>query len=325
MHCADLEDLQEHVMHFCHSRAWLLMVATAFVAQPLLAVAAPPNKPAATTAASSDEASLRKAVDAYREAVEHGDVDAIAAFWAPDADYVDHLGHAYKIQAAIAQSKRRAGDDDHIPQPSQKTETLAIRFLTADVAFEDGIIQRTISPGDSQSPGRYCAVWVKRDGQWLIDGVRESLYRAPPTADHFQDLAWMIGDWTAEGPHATAEATCSWGPDKAYILRQVKVAPKDDKPISATQWIGWDPVHQRIRSFVFDSHGGFGEGIWAKDGDAWIVTTSGVLPDGKHTSATNLYSRVDDNTAVWESVDEIVDGKPGLDFRLRATRKQAKK
>ncbi len=56
-----------------------------------------------------------------------------------------------------------------------------------------------------------------------------------------------------------------------------------------------------------------------------LVTSTGVLPEGKRTSAANLYSRVDDNTAFWESVDEVVDGKPGLDFRLCATRKQPPK
>jgi hypothetical protein len=49
-----------------------------------------------------------------------------------------------------------------------------------------------------------------------------------------------------------------------------------------------------------------------------------VLPDGRRTSATNLYSRIDENTSVWESVEEEIDGRPGLDFRLRATRKPPK-
>ena len=133
----------------------------------------------------------------------------------------------------------------------------------------------------------------------------------------------MLGDWVAEGPQATAEVSCTWGPDKKYILRQLKVEPKGEAPISATQWIGWDPIHERIHSFVYDSRGGYGEGVWSKDGDAWVVTTTGVLPDGKRTSATNFYSRIDDNTAIWESVDDEVDGRPSPDIRFRAMRKPA--
>ena len=146
--------------------------------------------------------------------------------------------------------------------------------------------------------------------------MRESPYRAP-AGDRFSDLDWMIGEWVAEGPHATAEASCAWGPGKSYILRQVTVTPKGAEPISATQWIGWDPIHERIRSFVFDSHGGYGDGIWEKEGDAWVVTATGVLPDGRHTKVTNLYSQIDENTALWESVDEEIDGRPGVDLRLR--------
>jgi hypothetical protein len=169
-------------------------------------------------------------------------------------------------------------------------------------------------------------MWVKKDGKWLIDGVRESPYRAPATGNHYKDLEWMLGEWVAEGPQATADVTCTWGPNQAYILRQLKVKPAGgEPPMTATQWIGWDPIHERIHSFVFDSRGGYGQGIWSRDGDAWVVSTTGVLPDGQRTSATNLYSRVDDNTAIWESVDDQVEGRPSPDVRFRATRKPSRK
>ena len=76
---------------------------------------------------------------------------------------------------------------------------------------------------------------------------------------------------------------------------------------------------------MFDSRGAFTEGTWTNEGDAWVVATNGVLPDGKRLSATKVYSRVDDNTAMWESIDDEVDGQTSLDVRLRVTRKQIKK
>ena len=36
------------------------------------------------------------------------------------------------------------------------------------------------------------------------------------------------------------------------------------------QVIGWDPAAKQVRSWVFDSGGGIGEGIWTKQGDKWI-------------------------------------------------------
>ncbi len=277
------------------------------------------------TPSAQEQEQIRKAVDAYRQAVELGDVETIAAFWAPDADYVDSQGHAYKIQAALLRARAQARADGHISRPAPKTETLAIRFIAPDVAVEDGTVERPAATGPGHALGRYCAMWVKRGGKWIIDGVRESPYRAPQVGDRFKDLEWMIGEWTAEGPHGTAEVSCSWGPEKKYILRTVKVTPEGEPPVSATQWIGWDPVHDRVHSFVYDSRGGYGEGVWALDGEAWVATTTGVLPDGRRTSATNIYSRIDDNTAIWESVDDEVEGRPTPDVRFHAKRKPAKK
>ncbi|HEY4308865.1 MAG TPA: nuclear transport factor 2 family protein [Pirellulales bacterium] len=306
-------------LSFSAALAWCIPVVAS-------AQQARPASPSAPASVSANEQSVRDAIEAYRKAVDLGDTEAIAEFWSPEADYVDYKGRALKIHTPTIRERTQSREDGHIARQAPKTETLAVRFITPDVAVEDGTIERSDAPGDHPKLGRYCAMWVKKDGRWLIDGVRESLYRAAAGANKFQDLDWMIGDWVAEGPQGTIQVSCTWGPEKAYILRHLKVEPKGEEPaLSATQWIGWDPVHERIHSFVYDSRGGYGQGIWSKDGDAWTVSTSGVLPDGQRTSATNFYSRVDDNTAIWESVDDQIEGRPGPDVRFRATRKPAKK
>jgi len=294
---------------------------TVLVTMPLRPMNAWSQEPDKDAAASTDEEAIRRATSAYREAVENGDVDAVAKLWTPDADYVDHLGHAFKMQAALAAAKSRSQKDGRIVRPPLKIETLAIRFVSPDVAVEDGIIERAVVVGDQQAKGRYCAVWVKRDGKWLIDGVRESTYSAVTSSNHFEGLEWMVGEWVAEGPQATADASFTWGPKKRYLLGQLKLARKGADPITATQWIGWDPDHERIRSFEFDSEGGFRDGVWAKDGDAWVVSSTGIVRDGEHETATSIYSRVDDKTAIWELVDDEIEGNPRSDIQLRATRK----
>ncbi len=282
--------------------------------------------PAAAAETSAEEAAVRSAAEAYRKAVELGDSEAIAAFWSPDADYVDYKGRAFKIQASAIRARKQAADDGRIPRPAPKTETLAIRVITPDVAVEDGTVERPDAGGDQPRLGRYCALWVRKGGKWLIDGVRESPYRAPSAENRFQDVEWMVGDWVAEGPQGTAEVSCTWGPHKAYILRHLKVNLKGiERPLEATQWIGWDPIHERIHSFVYDSQGGYAQGTWTKDGDAWVVSTTGVLPDGQRTTSTNFYSKIDENTSIWESVDDRVDGVPTPDVRFHATRKPSKK
>jgi ketosteroid isomerase-like protein len=315
--------MMEHPMRFpcCVLRPLAVAVV---LACPPVAVAAEPATAAKTAAPSGDEAAIRSATAAYRKALAGGDIDAISAFWAPEADYVDQLGRAYKVHAGAIRAKRLSQEAGHIAHLAPKMDTGSIRFVTADVAIEDGAFER---PGveSGQSPfGRYSAVWVKRNGKWLIDGVRESPVRLEASANTLQGLEWMIGDWAGEGPQATAEISCSWGQDKTYILAQLKMQPRGDKPVSATQLIGWDPIEQRVRSFLFDSRGGFTEGTWTNEGDAWNVRNTAVLPDGKRVVSTKLFSRIDDNTAVWESLDES-DGQLGTDMRLRMTRNQNKK
>ena len=71
--------------------------------------------------------------------------------------------------------------------------------------------------------------------------------------------------------------------------------------MTGTQRIGWDPVTRNIRSWVFDSEGGFGEGVWTREGNKWIVKKTGVTGDGKIASATNIISQVSKHRMTWES------------------------
>jgi uncharacterized protein (TIGR02246 family) len=287
------------------------------------APAASKSTPAASR--SKDDEAIRRAAAAYRDALSKRDAGAIAACWTKDADYVDQLGRVYKVQPGLALAKEQSQEDPHIAHLSTRMETLSVRLLTPDVAIEDGAFERAVSDPAQAPHGRYTAVWVKRDGKWLIDGMRETPVRADISSQPLQGLAWMIGDWVAESQQLSAEVSCAWGGSKAFIVAHLKMEPKGAKPITATQLIGWDPTQQRVRSFMFDSRGTFTDGVWTNDGDAWVAATTSIMPDGKRLSSTKVYSRVDDNTAIWESVDDEAGGLPRLDVRLRVTRKQGKK
>jgi hypothetical protein len=85
--------------------------------------------------------------------------------------------------------------------------------------------------------------------------------------------------------------------------------------MAGMQIIGWDPAAKQIRSWVFDSDGGFAEGRWTKKEDGWYITTSGTLPDGGKATSVNVITRVDDDGFKWRSVDRTVDGAvlPNID------------
>src|SRR4029079_3460533 len=63
---------------------------------------------------AGDEAAVRSASTAYRQALGKREVDAVTAFWTPEADYVDQMGRAYKIHTGLAQAKQLSQEGDHI-------------------------------------------------------------------------------------------------------------------------------------------------------------------------------------------------------------------
>ncbi|MFI4874585.1 MAG: DUF4440 domain-containing protein, partial [Blastopirellula sp. JB062] len=84
---------------------------------------------------------------------------------------------------------------------------------------------------------------------------------------------------------------------------------------SGMQIIGWDPSVKQIRSWVFDSDGGFGEGTWSKKGDSWQVQLNGVAPNGSKSSSVNVFTKIDEDAFSWQSVSRVSGGEllPNVD------------
>src|SRR5262245_46433500 len=78
--------------------------------------------------------------------------------------------------------------------------------------------------------------------------------------------------------------------------------------MSGMQIIGWDSAAKQIRSWIFDSDGGFSEGKWTRKGDRWVIQQTGTMPDGRKSSAVNIMTRVDDNSFTWRSTQRAVGG-----------------
>ena len=58
--------------------------------------------------------------------------------------------------------------------------------------------------------------------------------------------------------------------------------------MTVNQRIGWDPLTKQIKSWVFDSEGGYGDEFWTRKGNQWVIKSTGVLPDGRTASATHV-------------------------------------
>ena len=140
-----------------------------------------------------------------------------------------------------------------------------------------------------------------------------------------KELDWLVGDWSSETSKAgiTLRTVCDWTANHAFLIRKFKVEGKEAILHGGTEIIGWDPRTNRIRSWVFDSDGGFGENVWVHDGNRWLIKYSGTLADGSEASATHILTNVDATTATVQSKDRVVNGTAQPDIPETELKRQA--
>jgi uncharacterized protein (TIGR02246 family) len=257
---------------------------------------------------SSEENAIRAAVESYVAAYNRADAKAVASHWSESGEWISPSGQRFQgrkviekeMESLFAENK---GTRIEVINPS-------VRLVSTDVALEEGTV-RVIRPAEPPSDSTYLAIHVKKDGQWKLDSVRETdVPDVPAASPQLQDLAWLVGEWGDQSPDAAIGANVTWTKNKTFLSYAFKASAPGMDDLEGTQVVGWDPAAGTIRSWMFDSDGGFGEGIWSKKGNSWIVKFSQVLPDGRKASATNIYTLIDANTFTWKSIGR----KVGEDF-----------
>jgi uncharacterized protein (TIGR02246 family) len=245
---------------------------------------------------------------AFIEAFNKGDAKAVAGFWTPEGQYVDEDGRTYKGRAAIEKLYRKVFAEN-------KGAKLAItvtsaRRVGADVVLEDGFTEVTPADGGPPDVTRFSAVLTRKDGEWYLESVHDAPAQPPTNAEHFEGLAWLIGEWTgASAKGESNRASYDWAENGNFIVSSFAVTLNDVPVVGGTQWIGWDAAEKRIRSWSFYSGGGFGEATWTTGGDKWTLKTTARLANGKKATATNILTRVDDDHATWQMTGLTIDGE----------------
>jgi uncharacterized protein (TIGR02246 family) len=264
---------------------------------------------------ANDEAMIRKNAEAYVAAYNNRDAKALAAMWSPDAVYSDPstgeeaVGRE-EIEKAFAETLSES------KEAKLEVEVDAVRFVSPNVAIENGTA-RIVRPNEEPEESGYTAVNVKRDGKWLLDRVTEEAAAPPPPShyEHLKDLQWMVGTWIDQDEDATVQIDCEWAKNQNFMHRSFAVVVGDEVDMAGLQIIGWDPIAKQIRSWVFDSDGGYAEGKWTRKGERWQIQQTGVLPSGSKSSAVNIMTPVDGDSFTWAAVSRDVDGDllPNLD------------
>lgn len=295
-------------------RFWfmLLLAATA-------GVVAGPGVGQQSKGDATDKEAIAQNAEAFIEAFHKGDANALAAFWTPDGDYTDKSGRHLKGREVIEKAFQNLFSENK--GLSLRIESHSLRFVTPEVAIEDGTSFVLHPEGAPPSRARYTIVHVKKDGKWLLSSVRDAPYVPPSNHEHLRGLEWAIGDWSAENDKGDAEhLSLSWTENQNFIVGTFAATAKGVSVGQATHWIGWDPQAKRIRSWIFDASGGFGEGAWSRDGDRWVVKTKSVHHDGKNAAATFRIGRIDADTLSLQATERTVDGKAVPDtkeFKLK--------
>jgi hypothetical protein len=133
------------------------------------------------------------------------------------------------------------------------------------------------------------------------------------------ELQFLVGEWKQQTDFGEVTVSCDWKSPGKFLLQEFH-AKSGDEEFTVTVWIGWDPVDQKVRSWYFDSSGGYGEASWQQRGDGWTAATFGVLPDGRTSTSTTEWLPADNDTLVWKSSNVAVEGAGVPDSEVKYVR-----
>jgi uncharacterized protein (TIGR02246 family) len=276
-------------------------------------------------AARAEEKAIRKVLDSFTAAYNKGDLDGLMKHWTDDAEFASESGKIYRGKAQVRVLLKKSLADNKGAKESIRTKS--IRFVKPDVAIEEAEVTVT-SPEGAEETGPYEAVWVKLDGRWYMSRVRdlpESNEEGRPIAYHkLKPLAWMVGEWTDKEGNGDVALKCRWGPGQTFLLQEYPIKNSDGKMSYVWLRIGWDAEAEQLRSWVFDSSGGFGEGHWTREGNDWLVPSEGQYPDGRKATSDNRWKYINDETTTWTSTNRQADGQPLPDMTITFVKKKAK-
>jgi len=212
-----------------------------------------------------------------------GKADEVAALFAEKSELIDEQGVVYQGREEIKELIKAFMEK--FPSAKFSEEIESIR-LVGPVAVKEGTRIFSTSDQSNTSRIRFISTYAKGNGGWEIVSIRDFPDEASATPNELlQPLQWLIGDWVNEGADARVKISYRWSEDKNFILGEFDVKRGDEPQSTSSQRIGWDPLLNKPRSWMFDSDGGYAEGIWTSIDDGWVVNSAAVMPDGLTGSA----------------------------------------
>lgn len=264
------------------------------------------------SAAEADDGKTKlvQRLQTISNAVNQGKVDSLSSFYTEDAEFTNPVtGNVIKGKDEVVkflQPRVKEIKDRHLTFTFKPN---SIDLSEPDFAVVQGVVEITDKDALLQRNARTVEL-VKEDGQWYIDSVSD-IEVPPPNSfySHLKELEWLIGSWVDKDEDVTITYKARWDRFKNFIFQDFKMAVYNLSDVEGLQIIGWDPSENKLRSWIYDSDGGFGTGLWSKKDKGWQVTLTFTLSDGKKGTATNIYSDITNKNYSFSSIDRKLNGE----------------
>jgi uncharacterized protein (TIGR02246 family) len=256
-----------------------------------------------------DQETIRAFLRAYADAFNGQDLDAVGAMWTENGVHVDRETEE-RTEGRAAIRADLAAVFERAPKPRLEGDVDRVWLIRPDVASVEGTTTITV-PDSPPTASRFSAILVNNGQIWQIASVEETPVPQPMSAgDVLPELAWLEGSWVDDSDDAPAVSTFRWSANGSFLIRSCSMKDGDEAVPVGTQIIGWDPRSQQIRSWTFNSDGSFGDGIWTKAGNDWLIKSTQTLLDGRAAFGTYVITPVDDDTLTLRLIGQEIEGEP---------------
>jgi uncharacterized protein (TIGR02246 family) len=255
----------------------------------------------------------------FAEAFNAGKIDEAVTLFAEQGELIDEDGVVYRGREELKQLITAFLEKYPGAQIGEEVESIR---KVGPLAVKEGIRTMASKDGKSLTRMRFITTYAQTDGGWQVASIRDFGDEHPMTpGEMLKPLDWLIGEWINEGTDARVSITYRWSDDKNFILGDFHVKNAAGEESHSTQRIGFDPVLGKPRSWIFDSDGGFGEGIWTQVDDGWIVNSNAVMPDGLTGSATLKFAATESDRFAIAGMNRIVGDQLEEDFEITVVKK----
>jgi len=276
-------------------------------------IEAPPAPPELVEAVKKEEA-------ATIEAFNKGDAEGLAQLFAAKGELVDENGNIFSGREQIAGLFKAFFEK--FPKAELQMEVTGVRTVGDSLAIEEGVRLITVPDTDTAAQVRYVAVRDKEGEHWPIASYSEFADDPPPTpAEMLSGVSFLVGDWIDESPEGKTAISYRFEDEGNFLVGDYTLAVAGGPESRSHQRIGWDPLEGVIRSWTFDSDGGFSTGEWVPTEAGWVIKTDATMPDGTTGSATVTLAPTDDDHFVVRSSDRIIGGVDEPEFELTVARR----